>query len=31
MDIPIITIETDTHIIYPDDGKIWNKRRKRIK
>ena len=30
MDIPIITIETDTHIIYPDDGKIYNKKSKKF-
>lgn len=27
--VPEITIETDRHIIYPDSGKIWNKRMNR--
>lgn len=28
--IPEITIETEKHIIYPEQGKIWNKRMRRF-
>ena len=30
MEIPSITIETETHIIYPDIGKIFNKKSKKF-